>query len=179
KITSLNCPACGSNMDYLPGLTANVICARCHSQLDTSGTVAQVLASAERMSKLSSTLELGAKATISAAAYQIIGLMKRKDDENTVWTEYLLYSARARFLWLIETNEGWAKSQVLADWPLWYHGESATLGNKSYKKLYEYQAKVIYAAGAFNWRVAVGDSLKVPGGGGSDPRLVWRYHQGR
>ncbi|WP_295765309.1 DUF4178 domain-containing protein [Undibacterium sp.] len=161
KITSLNCPACGGNMDYLPGLTANVICSRCHSQLDTSGTVAQVLASADRMSKLVTTLELGAKATISANSYQIIGLMKRKDDENTVWTEYLLYSARAGFLWLIETNEGWAKSQVLADWPLWYHGESATLGNKSYKKLYEYQAKVIYAAGAFNWRVAVGDSLKV------------------
>ncbi|MFZ6751095.1 DUF4178 domain-containing protein [Undibacterium sp. Ren11W] len=160
KITSLNCPACGSNMDYLPGLTANVICSRCHSQLDSSGTVAQVLASADRMSKLNTTLELGAKATISANSYQIIGLMKRKDDENTVWTEYLLYSARAGFLWLIETNQGWAKSQVLADWPLWYHGESATLANKSYGKLYEYQAKVIYAAGAFNWRVVVGDSLK-------------------
>lgn len=160
KITSLNCPACGSNMDYLPGLTAYVICARCHSQLDTSGPVAQVLASAERMSKLNTTLELGAKATINASSYQIIGLMKRKDDENTVWTEYLLYSARAGFLWLIETNQGWAKSQVLADWPLWSRGDSATLSNKSYNKLYEYQAKVIYAAGAFNWRVAVGDSLK-------------------
>lgn len=161
KINRLDCPSCGANIDYLPGLTANVICPSCQSQLDTSGPVAQVLASADRMAKLSTTLELGAKATISATAYQIIGLMKRKDEENTVWTEYLLYSARAGFLWLIETNEGWARAQVLADWPLWYHGENATLGNKSYKKLYDYRAKVIFAAGAFNWRVQVGDSLSV------------------
>lgn len=161
KIDRLGCPSCGGNIDYLPGLTATLICPSCHAQLDTAGPTAQVLATASRMAALNTTLELGAKAIINGASYQIIGLMKRSDEENTVWTEYLLYSVRTGFLWLVETDEGWARSKVQDDWPRWSHGDSATIGNTSYKKLYDYQAKVIFAAGAFNWRVNVGDVVNV------------------
>ncbi len=31
----------------------------------------------------------------------------------------------------------------------------------SYRKLYDYGSQVVYAAGAFNWKVAVGDSTRV------------------
>jgi hypothetical protein len=161
KIDRLGCPSCGANIDYLPGLTANLICPSCHSQLDTTGSTAQVLATATRMANLNTTLELGAKATINGASHQIIGLMKRSDDENTVWTEYLLYSARTGFLWLVETDEGWARSKVQDEWPSWSHGETATIGKTSFNKLYDYRAKVIFAAGAFNWRVNVGDVVMV------------------
>ena len=161
KIDRLDCRSCGSNIDYLPGLTANVICPSCHAQLEIAGPKVQVLATASRMAKLNTTLELGAKATINGVPHQIIGLMKRSDDENTVWTEYLLYSARAGFLWLIETDEGWARAKVQNEWPRWSHGETATIGNTVFKKLYDYSAKVIFAAGAFNWRVKVGDVVQV------------------
>ena len=161
KVDRLGCPSCGGNIDYLPGLTTNLICPSCHSQLDTAGSTAQVLATATRMANLNTTLELGAKATINGASHQIIGLMKRSDDENTVWTEYLLYSARSGFLWLVETNEGWARSKVQDEWPSWSHGETASVGNTTFKKLYDYNAKVIFAAGAFNWRVNVGDVVNV------------------
>ncbi len=161
KIDRLGCPSCGGNIDYLPGLTANLICPSCHSQLDTTGATAQVLATATRMANLNTTLELGAKATINGASHQIIGLMKRSDDENTVWTEYLLYSARTGFLWLVETDEGWARSKVQDEWPSWSHGDTATIGKTTFNKLYDYNAKVIFAAGAFNWRVNVGDVVMV------------------
>lgn len=161
KIARLGCPSCGGNIDYLPGLTANLICPSCHAQLDTAGATAEVLATNVRMANLHTTLELGAKANINGVAHQIIGLMKRSDEENTVWTEYLLYSARTGFLWLVETDEGWARSKVQDDWPAWSRGETATIGSTSFKKLYDYSAKVIFAAGAFNWRVNVGDLVHV------------------
>ena len=161
KIDRLGCPSCGGNINYLPGLTATLICPSCHSQLDTTGPTAQVLATATSLANLNTTLELGAQATINGVSHQIIGLMKRSDDENTVWTEYLLYSARTGFLWLVETDEGWARSKVQDEWPSWSHGETATIGKTVFKKLYDYQAKVIFAAGAFNWRVNVGDVVMV------------------
>ena len=120
-----------------------------------------MLAKATSLANLNTTLELGAQATINGVSHQIIGLMKRSDDENTVWTEYLLYSARTGFLWLVETDEGWARSKVQDEWPSWSHGETATIGKTVFKKLYDYQAKVIFAAGAFNWRVNVGDVVMV------------------
>lgn len=161
KVDRLGCPSCGGNINYLPGLTATLICPSCHSQLDTTGSTAQVLATATSLANLNTTLELGAQATINGVSHQIIGLMKRSDDENTVWTEYLLYSARTGFLWLVETDEGWARSKVQDEWPSWSHGETATIGKTVFKKLYDYPAKVIFAAGAFNWRVNVGDVVMV------------------
>lgn len=161
KIDRLGCPSCGGNINYLPGLTTNLICPSCQSQIDTSASTAQVLAAGERVARVHTTLELGAQATIGGVPYELIGVMRRVDDENTGWTEYLLHSARAGFLWLVETDDGWARATVQDDWPLWNQGDSAQLGTATFRKLYEYPARVVYAAGAFNWRVRVGDSNRV------------------
>ena len=161
KLTPLECPSCGSAVNYVPGLTSHLRCPSCQSQLDTTGPTAQVLAAGNRMARVDTSLELGAKAVVSGKPYQIIGLMKRCDDENTEWTEYLLYNASAGFFWLIETDEGWARAKVLSEWPAWTQSDTATLGNQSYKKLYDYTARVIFAAGAFNWRVNLGDRINV------------------
>ncbi|MGZ5818314.1 MAG: DUF4178 domain-containing protein [Burkholderiaceae bacterium] len=161
KIDALACPSCGSNIQYLPGITTNIICPSCHSQVDAAGPTAQVLEAGARMERVDLTLELGAKATINGREYQIIGWMRRNDDENTVWTEYLLFSARAGFLWLIETDDGWARATVLDVWPTWMQEETATLDNKAFRKLYRYSSTVLAAAGAFNWRVNAGDKTDV------------------
>ncbi len=161
KIDRLDCPSCGSNINYLPGLTAHVVCPSCHTQLDTSSPTAAVLAASDRLAQMHTTLELGAKATIAGMPYQLIGLLKRCDDENTMWTEYLLYCPRTGFLWLVETDQAWARSQVLHEWPAWSLGDTATLGAHTFTKLYDYTAKVVFAAGAFNWRVSAGDVVNV------------------
>lgn len=161
KIDRLGCPSCGGNITYLPGLTTNLICPSCQSQIDASASTAQVMAAGERVARVHTTLELGAQASIGGAQYELIGLMRRVDEENTGWTEYLLHSARAGFLWLVETDEGWARAKVQDDWPVWNHGDTAQLDQATFRKLYEYTARVVYAAGAFNWRVGVGDSNRV------------------
>ncbi|MDF3036751.1 MAG: hypothetical protein K0S28_2025, partial [Paucimonas sp.] len=160
KASPLDCPSCGSSVSFIPGATTHIVCPSCRAQLDTTGSVAEVIAAGRAMEQIHTTLELGAKATVSGKQYDLIGVMSRRDDEGEGWTEYLMYNARAGFFWLVETSEGWFRADVQDNWPRW-SGSTASLGNINFTKLYEYEAEVTYAAGAFNWRVSAGDKVKV------------------
>ncbi|RJG24432.1 DUF4178 domain-containing protein [Massilia cavernae] len=163
KLDALDCPSCGSPIKYLPGVTTQLVCPACAAQLDAAGPQAQVLQAGEKVERVRTTLPLGATANISGTPYTIIGAMTRQDDEGTEWTEYLLYSTRGPFFWLAETDGGWSRADVLDTWPAWSWtgADNVTLDKASYDKLYEYPSRVNWAAGAFNWRVAAGDQLRV------------------
>jgi len=161
KVEPLSCPSCGSGLRFVPGVTREIICPSCRSRVDTTARQVTVLEVSHRMAAASTTLELGASAKIGGASHEVIGVMTRSDDENETWTEYLLHNPRGGFTWLIESNEGWYRTKVLDDWPEWSGGDSARLGAQRFSKLYDYPAKVTFAAGAFNWRVNVGDTVQV------------------
>jgi len=163
KLDALDCPSCGSSIKYIPGVTSNLVCPACAAALDAAGPEATVLAAGESVAQRLTTLQLGATAKIQNADYTVIGAMIRADEEGTEWNEYLLYSTRNSFFWLVETDEGWFRATVQHKWPEWasLEAESATLDNVKYTKLYDYTATVNYAAGAFNWRVAAGDTVQV------------------
>ncbi|WP_426100370.1 DUF4178 domain-containing protein [Massilia sp. TSP1-1-2] len=163
KLDALDCPSCGSAISYLPGVTTSLVCPACSAQLDAAGPEARVLAAGAQVEAVISSLELGATASISGEQYTVIGAMVRADDEGATWTEYLLYGTKGGFFWLVETDEGWSRAQVLGDWPAWNTpaASSATLGQDRYEKLVDYEATVRYAAGAFNWRVTAGDKTRV------------------
>lgn len=161
KVEALACPSCGGSLNWVPGVTRQIVCPSCRSQVDTTADVATVMAAGERMDRLKTALELGAKATISGRVYQVIGAMQRRDDEGEEWTEYQLYSPRAGFLWLIETAEGWQRAKVQDEWPVWNRSETVKLGSLTFRKLYEYEATVVSAVGAFNWQVRAGDTAQV------------------
>ena len=163
KLDALDCPKCGSTINYLPGVTTSLVCPACASQLDAAGPEATVLAVGESVARTLTTLQLGAKANIAGDHYTVIGAMVREDEEAATWTEYLLYSTKTSFFWLVETDEGWSRASVLPAWPDWpsLGATTATLDKVRYTKLYDYLATVKYAAGAFNWRVAAGDQVRV------------------
>ena len=164
RLDTLDCPSCGSGIDYVPGVTASLVCPACSAQLDASGPEATVLAAGAQVDQVISSLKLGSKGSIAGDHYVVIGAMVRSDEEGATWTEYLLHGAgKGGFLWLVETDEGWSRSNVLEDWPQWDspHSDRATLNGSQFQKLYDYEATVQYAAGAFNWRVAAGDKVRV------------------
>ena len=163
KLDALDCPKCGSTINYLPGVTTNLVCPACTAQLDAAGPEATVLAAGESVERVLTTLQLGATANIQSIQYTVIGAMVRTDEEGTDWTEYLLYNTKASFFWLVETDEGWSRATVMSSWPEWpsLGATTAALEKISFSKLYDYVATVKYAAGAFNWRVAAGDQVRV------------------
>lgn len=161
KVSALDCPSCGHAISYAPGVSKHLICPACNSSIDASTPQSAVVAKGEEVAAFHTTLEIGAKAKINGAQHQIIGLMERSDDEGTRWIEYLLYNTRGGFLWLIETDDGWQRAKVQDDWPIWGGGDAATLGQQTFKQLYEYPSEVTYAIGAFNWKVQVGDQTRI------------------
>jgi ribosomal protein S27E len=160
KTSSLDCPSCGTSIGYRPGVTPHLVCPGCKTQLDASSPQAQVVAAGRNVESFYTSLALGAVATINGQQWQVIGAMRRSDDEGTEWTEYLVYNTRNAFFWLVETDEGWFRASVMPVWPEW-NGEMARLDKTTYDKQYDYGAKVVGAVGAFNWRVNAGDSNHV------------------
>ena len=163
KISNLECPSCGSAIAFSPGATTHLLCPSCHAAIDASGPVAEVIAAAQRIEAVHTTVPLGAKATIATTSYTVIGVMRRAEisEEASEWTEYLLYAPQKGFVWLVETDKGWERADVLDGWPYWYSASQAVFDGTTYDKLYDYNAVVRYAAGAFNWRVEVGDTHEI------------------
>lgn len=163
KLDALDCPSCGSAIKYLPGVTTTLVCPACQTQIDAAGPEATVPAAGERVTAARPTIDLGATAKINKQDFTIIGMMRREDDEGTEWTEYLMYGTRAGFSWLVETDDGWTGATVMEEWPLAYTpGQPGVTAEKTqFKRLYDYGSHVTFAAGAFNWRVAVGDETHV------------------
>jgi Domain of unknown function (DUF4178) len=163
KVTALACPSCGSPVQCVPGVTVHIVCPSCHAEVDTIGAAATVLAAGAATLAVRFTLELGSEATIGGSRYTVLGAMRRAetDDGDAVWSEYLLYSPGAKFIWLVETSEGWQRGEVLDHWPQWDGGAHAVLDGHSYNKASDYGARVVFAVGAFNWRVSVGDVVRV------------------
>jgi hypothetical protein len=162
RLDTLDCPSCGSGIKYIPGATASLVCPGCGSALDASGPEARVLAAGESVERMINTLSLGASATIMGSIVTVIGAMVRTDDEGSEWTEYLVYGVRTGFFWLVETDEGWFRADVMPAWPAGSaENHAVNLEKQTYTKLYDYTATVRYAAGAFNWRVSAGDTVQV------------------
>jgi len=107
------------------------------------------------------TLGLGANAVLDGVRYTILGTMKRAADDGSSWSEYLLYAPGRKFLWLVETDEGWQRAEVLDNWPAWDGAGHASIDHVNFTQSSLYNARVTFAAGAFNWRVNVGDRVQV------------------
>ncbi|MGA2548537.1 MAG: DUF4178 domain-containing protein [Burkholderiaceae bacterium] len=163
KVEQLACPACGSPASYSPGMTSHFICPSCHAQVDVSSSVAVVLATGARVREAPFTVELGASAMIDGTRYTVLGALQRTEqgDANSSWNEYLLYATGRGFIWLIETAEGWQRSDVLDEWPNWPSPEEAIFQGRPFRRFASYTARVTYALGAFNWRVSIGDLAQV------------------
>jgi uncharacterized Zn finger protein (UPF0148 family) len=170
-IVSLACPGCGAPLAYPAGVASQLVCPACATRTDVSGDQAVVLGKERENRTRATTLALGDQAKIDGTAYLLIGLMRcREVGESETWTEYLLYNAKRGFLWLVESTEGWERVRVLDRWPE-SAGNTATVQGRSYDKRYDYGSQVIYAAGAFNWRVQVGDKVTISDFGTTNKKL--------
>ena len=173
KITALTCPSCGAPVSSVAGITVHIVCPSCHAEVDTSGAVAKVLAAGATVDAVHFTLSLGSEAMIGGNRYTILGAMRRSEsDDGSSWSEYLLYAPQQKFIWLIETDEGWQRAEVLDRWPGWDGAGHANLDGMRFDQSAAYSARVVFAAGAFNWRVSVGDVTQVSEYTGGSVRLA-------
>ena len=163
KAKTLECPSCGSGIEYQVGMAEHLVCPTCHAEVSAAADKIEVLKKHDELTQVKTSLELGATATIDKISWRLIGLMRCKEygsDESSTWTEYLLFNADKGFLWLVETDEGWTRTEVLNTLPQ-DNGSGVRHNGKGYTKKWAYGSEVIYAAGAFNWRISIGDKTWV------------------
>ncbi|HEX7635273.1 MAG TPA: DUF4178 domain-containing protein [Noviherbaspirillum sp.] len=163
QTTALDCPSCGSAVQYKAGMAFHVVCPSCHAEVDCSMDKVLVLQKAEELAAIVTTLGLGDIGIVNGVKYEVIGLLQCRtceEDASSTWVEYFLFNAQQGFLWLVESVEGWDRVDVLNEWPAQQHGVVDLKGEK-FGSPEEYESEVIYAAGAFNWRVSVGDKTRI------------------
>jgi predicted RNA-binding Zn-ribbon protein involved in translation (DUF1610 family) len=159
KAVAFDCPSCGSSIKYMAGMAYHIVCPACHAEVDCSTDKALVLKKAEELRHVKTTIALGDVGNINGVKYETIGLMQRQTrdgNESWTWVEYLLFNPDKGFYWIVESSDRWDSVAVLNEWPELSHG-GINLHGDSYARTEEYDAVVLYAAGAFNWRVSVGD----------------------
>lgn len=162
KVTALDCPSCGAPVRCVPGITVQLMCPSCHAAVDTTGAVATVLDRGAAVEKVRFTLELGSEAMIDGTRHAVLGALRRTEsDGSSSWNEYFLYAPGRPFVWIVESDAGWQRVDVLDRWPAWDGAARAQLDSKTFTRIADYGARVVFAVGSFNWRVAVGDQNRV------------------
>ena len=160
---NLECPNCGASIAYRPGLAQHLVCQTCHAEVGARAGQVEVLAKNEELEQRTTTLLLGDIAKIGGAEWTLIGLMECREtgEESSTWVEYLLHNPQKGFQWIVESMEGWDLVTVLDEWPEAAGSGQLRLRGQVFNKLYDYGAEVIWAAGAFNWRVHIGDRTSI------------------
>lgn len=159
-IVPLACPQCAGPITVVAAMATAVVCPYCGSELDCSGPRAEILSAAHRVASFRPTLPLGTTGTLDGIAYTLIGAIRCSvpgDASEPAWTEYLLFSPRAGYLWLVETVEGWQRVQVCDTWPTDVDNASCRYAGRAWRRRYAYASRVDEVFGAFNWRVRRGD----------------------
>ena len=172
---ALDCPSCGSSISYRAGLTPNLACPACRSVLELTAGKVEVLAKHDELERFESTLELGDEADIEGQQWTVLGLARWRElgeDADPPWTEYLLFRAGNGFRWLVETVDGWEDVRVLERWPEQFDTRRVDFGGKRLSKRYTYDAEAIFVAGAFNWRLTVGDRVSLTTFGDDEESLM-------
>lgn len=163
-IVPLACPQCGGAITVVAALATQVVCPYCGSEVDCSGARAEIVSAAHRVARFKPTLPLGASGTLEGVPYTVIGAMRCSvpgDASEPEWIEYLLFSPRKGYLWLVEMEDGWQRVEVCAVWPSESSEGACRWGGRPWQRRYSYGARVEEVFGAFNWRARRGDVTQI------------------
>lgn len=175
------CPNCGGNIQWITGITENVNCRYCGSEIAINDNVAQLIKAhnLRSLQKEAMALEIGQQAKIEGRDWSVLGMMcqselegdqtllalhnKMKKDFVTFsgdqWHEYLLFSFPDQFMWLVQSGpDDWAVSNTMNVWPKIGHNlRPVQSSGQQMPLLYDYGGRVKFAIGSFYYQVSPGD----------------------
>ncbi len=153
---SISCPSCGGTIEIkAAGYSVSVGCGYCGSLLDVASDDVKIIEKYEHETG-SYTLSLGRRATLSGVEWEVIGALRRSDDEME-WAEYLLFNPYVGYRWLIESDDGWQLGTMLIDRPV-EQGAAVLWRDRRYGLDYDPgQVTTEHVVGEFYWRVKAGD----------------------
>jgi endogenous inhibitor of DNA gyrase (YacG/DUF329 family) len=157
------CPQCGAPVDVQFADSRSITCRACNALIDLTQGIGGELRHAVQSEPVQPLIPLGSKGLLQGVQWQVVGYQHRlgtepeDPDEHFGWDEYLLYSRKRGFSFLVDSSDGWSMvkpatgaPKVSKDMQL-----AAYLGT-SYQHQYAYKAQTTYVAGEFYWPVERG-----------------------
>jgi predicted RNA-binding Zn-ribbon protein involved in translation (DUF1610 family) len=157
-----NCPNCGSAVDVKLETSQSITCGNCLSLIDLSQGIGSELKAAVQEEPVRPIIPLGSIGTLQGKSWQVVGFQHRvgqeldDPDEHFGWDEYLLYNAKAGFIFLVDTTEGWSIVKPVTGAPEANTSRQVKHQGATYTLQYAYNAETTYVAGEFYWRVERG-----------------------
>jgi endogenous inhibitor of DNA gyrase (YacG/DUF329 family) len=159
------CPNCGAAVEVQLVNSKSITCTACHSLIDLSQGVGGELAHAVQDEPVEPLIPLGARGQLQGVSWQVVGYQHRlgtepdDPDEHFGWDEYLLYSPKRGFTFLVDSTEGWSLVKPTTGAPSFNSNrELATYLGTTYQLKYSYKAQTTYVAGEFYWPVERGQA---------------------
>jgi hypothetical protein len=165
-----NCPNCASPVEVKLDVSKSVTCAACNSIIDLSQGIGGELRHALQNEPIRPQIALGTVGTLEGKSWQVVGYQHRigtsldtrldedadEYDESFGWEEYLLYNAKAGFLFLCDTTEGWTLVKPATGSPTVSGKRTAKYLGALYTLQDTYQAQTVFVLGEFYWPVKKG-----------------------
>lgn len=157
----LNCPQCAGPLELVqPDAAQRVTCPNCGALNEVVGNKLEYLETL-KPPKPPLKIPLGKKGKLKDIEYRVLGYLRRSVtyDKNYYWQEYLLYSPRDGYAWLIDSDDHWslAKSAPIGSVERSY--PTATCNGRTFQIFQKAEATVRQVWGEFYWKVAVGESV--------------------
>ena len=157
-----NCPNCGSTVNVKLAGSKSISCPSCNSLIDLTQGIGGQLSHSSQDEPVKPLIALGSTGTLQGKQWQVVGFQHRMGyepddpDEGFGWQEYLLYNAKAGFLFLVDATDGWSIVKPATGAPAEKGGTSVSYLGTQYKRQSSYQAETHYVAGEFYWPVKRG-----------------------
>ena len=163
---SLNCPKCGGALTlHAPDAALRVTCPNCNSMLAADNGKLSYLQTLSKPKKLKLRLKLGTQGKLFGDEYTVIGFLGRFAQYGGVsypWQEYLLYSEKNGFRWLVYNDRHWSFASPASGAALKNSGVSNKIDyDGSQFRIYDRGvATVKHVLGEFYWKVQKGEKVK-------------------
>jgi len=163
---SLNCPKCGGALTvHAPDAALRVTCPNCNSLLDADNGKLTYLQTLSKPKKLKLQLPLGTEGKLFGDDYIVIGFLARFAMYGGVsypWQEYLLYSEKVGFRWLVYNDRHWAFASPASGEAAKNTGAASRISydGSSFRIYDRGVATVKHVLGEFYWKVEAGEKVK-------------------
>jgi hypothetical protein len=165
KLSAIKCPNCGGELPSLSGERAERLgCPYCGAVSDIA---AQKLIAQQELVRSQPDLPLGTSGHFDGIDYLCIAYLRRGsnfDGEQYTWEEYLLWTQRIGFRWLVKDPEAgwsWVVPVNVAEIELRGFPGSVGYARRRFSRRNQNVARVEYVLGEVYWKCQVGETTRV------------------